>query len=183
MVNVFPQLKKVKTLQEILWLNEKFSPHSKLSNTDNEIEREAIDDSAARLQRFAPFIEKAFPETTSSKGIIESKLVEIAEMKSFLNNYYKVNIEGKLLLKCDNALPFSGSIKAHGGIYEVLKHAEKIVLEAGFLTIEDSYVCLTSKEARNLFSKYSIAVGSTGNLGLSIGIMNAKLGFQVTVHM
>ncbi|WP_053417182.1 PALP domain-containing protein [Viridibacillus arvi] len=106
-------------------------------------------------------------------------MVEIAEMKSFLNNYYKVNIEGKLLLKCDNALPFSGSIKARGGIYEVLKHAEKIVLEAGFLTIKDSYACLTSKEAHNLFSKF----GSTGNLGLSIGIMSAKLGFQVTVHI
>ncbi|MGE7920187.1 D-serine ammonia-lyase [Viridibacillus sp. NPDC093762] len=183
LVNAFPQLKRVKTLQEILWLNEKFSPHSELSNTDYEIGKEAIDDAAARLQRFAPFIEKAFPETTRSKGIIESKIVEIAEMKSFLNSYYQVIIDGKLLLKCDNTLPISGSIKARGGIYEVLKHAEKIALEAGFLTIEDSYVSLTSEEAHALFSKYSIAVGSTGNLGLSIGIMSAKLGFQVTVHM
>lgn len=183
LVNTFPQLQKVKTLQEILWLNEKFSPHSELNHTDYKIGQDAIDDAAARLQRFAPFIAKAFPETAVSKGIIESKIEEIAEMKSFLNRHYHVTIQGKLLLKCDNALPISGSIKARGGIYEVLKHAEKIAIEAGLLTTEDSYELLASEEACALFSKYSIAVGSTGNLGLSIGIMSAKLGFQVTVHM
>ncbi len=62
-------------------------------------------------------------------------------------------------------------------------HAEKLALEAGLLTLEDDYSKLLSPEFKQFFSQYSIAVGSTGNLGLSIGIMSARIGFKVTVHM
>ncbi|MBK3494954.1 D-serine ammonia-lyase [Viridibacillus sp. YIM B01967] len=183
LVNDFPDLEKVMTLQEILWVNGKFNVQAGINHADESINQIAIDDAAGRLQRFAPFIANAFPETALSKGIIESEIMVINEMKSVLKSRYDVAIEGKLLLKCDNALPISGSIKARGGIYEVLKHAEKLALEAGLLSIEEPYELFASEKVRAFFSKYSIAVGSTGNLGLSIGIMSAKLGFQVTVHM
>ncbi|NVL73290.1 pyridoxal-phosphate dependent enzyme, partial [Escherichia coli] len=65
----------------------------------------------------------------------------------------------------------------------VLVHAEKLAIAAGLLSESDDYSKLLSGEFRQFFQQYSIAVGSTGNLGMSIGMMSAKLGFSVSVHM
>lgn len=144
---------------------------------------EQIRDAAARLQRFRPYIQSAFPSTSDMQGLIESPLRAIPAMKAQLEELHGGNIPGQLLLKCDSHLPISGSIKARGGIYEVLKLAETIALRHDLIPPDRDYGCLHSPEARTLFHEYRIAVGSTGNLGLAIGIIGSQLGFQVTVHM
>jgi D-serine dehydratase len=42
---------------------------------------------------------------------------------------------------------------------------------------------LASAQARAVLSRYEIAVGSTGNLGLAIGTMGSALGLRAVVHM
>ena len=167
------------SMNEVFWCNDKYNDDYK----NLEISLEEILDAERRFERFAPFIEEAFPETKNSKGIIESTLIKIDKMKSKLEELYEVKIKGELYCKCDNNLPISGSIKARGGIYEVLKYAESLVLERNMISIDDNYKKLNNDEFKNFFSKFSIVVASTGNLGLSIGIISKKFGFNVRVHM
>lgn len=181
-LKAFPLVKEMSALQEVSWFNPNITslkdalPHVGLNQAD-------IQDASERLTRFAPYLVKAFPEAASSQGIIESELVAIPAMKATLEQQYQMAIAGKLLLKKDSHLPIAGSIKARGGIYEVLTHAEKLAMEARLLSENDDYSILFQSAFKTFFSQYKIAVGSTGNLGLSIGIMSAKLGFQVSVHM
>ncbi|HFK3156418.1 TPA: D-serine ammonia-lyase, partial [Citrobacter sedlakii] len=178
----YPLVEDLVALKETTWFNPATTslaeglPYVGLTEAD-------VKGAHARLARFAPYLAKAFPETAVSGGIIESDVVAIPAMQQRLEKEYGQAISGEILLKKDSHLPISGSIKARGGIYEVLTHAEKLALEAGLLTTEDDYSALLSPEFKAFFSQYSIAVGSTGNLGLSIGIMSARIGFKVTVHM
>lgn len=178
----YPLVEKLIQLEPVAWFNpnittlEEGLPYVGLNQED-------VQAASDRLARFAPYLCQAFPETQKTQGILESELVEIPAMKTALEIRYQQKIQGKLWLKKDSHLPISGSIKARGGIYEVLAHAEKLAIEKGLLQPSEDYSKLYSPEYRQFFSQYSIAVGSTGNLGLSIGIMSAKLGFHVSVHM
>ncbi|QTD39955.1 D-serine ammonia-lyase [Sporosarcina sp. Te-1] len=178
----FPLIRDLIDQKEVLWLNPENGP-AQVGIVQSGISESEVQEASARLKRFAPYIAKVFPETAPSQGIIESPLTEIPAMGQALGEFYGRPMPGKLYLKEDNALPISGSIKARGGIYEVLKHAETIALEQGLITEEDSYIKFDEPALRNELARHKIAVGSTGNLGLSIGIMSAKLGFNVTVHM
>ena len=177
-----PLLKELMQEQETTWFNDQVLPAKDgiervgLTVTD-------VDDAADRLKRFAPLIMALFPATASSMGIIESPLVAVPGLAAALGNRYGQQLPGQLWAKLDSELPISGSIKARGGIYEVLKHAEDLAIDAGLLTVDDDYRKLATPAMKKFFSRYKIAVGSTGNLGLSIGIMSAALGFDASVHM
>lgn len=144
---------------------------------------ESVMDADKRLRRFAPFFVSAFPESAESNGIIESPLISIPEFQKSVIPFVGGRILGEWYLKADHLLPISGSIKARGGVYEIIKFAETLALSEGILNFEKNYNCFAEEKFKSLFGKYTIVVGSTGNLGLSIGTIGSALGFKVMVHM
>ncbi len=176
--------KKLASLEEVLWINDKKinveDAFKKLSHMPSLKDIEEADD---LLRRFAPFFMVAFPETEQTQGVVESPLVEIEKFQTNLAPIIGGKIPGKWLLKMDSHLPISGSVKARGGVYEVIKFAYQLAKEEGVVDETKSYEQFLTAPFKALFSKYTIAVGSTGNLGLSIGIISRALGFKVNVHM
>lgn len=133
-----------------------------------------LEDARAFMESFRPFLMEVFPETRQTEGRIISELLPLPKMEKALGIP-----KGKLYAKLDNMLPVAGSIKARGGFYEVLHHAKSLAEEGGFFHGDP----LELLENRDYFSKKEIEVASTGNLGLSIGIISATIGFKVSVHM
>lgn len=177
-----PLISDLMALKESTWFNPGIAPAAQ-ALSDVGLSLQDVQAASARLQRFAPYIQSVFPDTVASQGIIESPIKPLPKLRQTLIAENGLEHAGALWLKADSELPISGSIKARGGIHEVLKHAEDLALQAGLITLTDDYRVLATDAARQFFSQYSIAVGSTGNLGLSIGIMSAQLGFKVSVHM
>ena len=175
-------VRKIAGMEELVWINPKEMDYSEYEK-NLPVSDEELKDAEERLTRFAPFIKKVFPETVETNGIIESPLEPIFSMQKELEKIYETEIPGKLYLKMDSHLPVAGSVKARGGVYEVLKHAEELAMEAGMLSVTDDYSILADEKFKKFFSGYKVQVGSTGNLGLSIGITSAALGFEVIVHM
>lgn len=180
LISEAPILQDIIAKRPVSWLNPNLSTMEMMPSFS--ITKQDMLDAEKLWNRFAPFFVKAFPETEVTQGILESPLKELSKMKEMLNKQAP-KIEGRLFLKCDNTLPIAGSIKARGGFFEVLHYAENLALKTGILKKEDDYSVFTSDAFREFFSQYRIGVGSTGNLGLSIGIISAKLGFHVTVFM
>ena len=174
-------ISELKERKETVWLNPDLSsaePRSTMAGYRFVYVKAAQE----RFMRFLPYIASAFPETAARKGVIESALIPVPAMTEWLNRN-GAGIRGKVFLKDDARLPIAGSVKARGGIHEVLKIAERLAMDAGMLHPTDHYEKIDSDEFRNFYRQYKVQVGSTGNLGISIGRMAARLGFQAIVHM
>lgn len=178
----YPLIKEIRRANNVFWINPAYQAVDR-SFASCPLSAEDVAEADERLKRFAPCLLALFPETGERGGIIESPLIRIPAMQTRLKALFNSDVPGTLLLKCDSHLAVSGSIKARGGFHEVLRHAETLAMSSGMLTGSDDYAILATERFRRFFSGYSIAVGSTGNLGLSIGIMGSTLGFAVHVHM
>jgi D-serine dehydratase len=175
-------IEKLKGAQPFFWANPGWKPVAECLES-LPLKYSDILDAEKRMQRFAPLLAECFPELKASQGLIESKLVACPSLASWLAREDGLEGLANVYVKADHALPVAGSIKARGGIYAVLHFAEKVAGESGLLEASRDYRQLLEPKFRALFSEYELSVGSTGNLGLSIGIMGSTLGFRVTVHM
>ena len=134
----------------------------------------------ARLEGAQALVRHLFPETAALQRPISSDLTFVDKLASHLG--FPENA-GRWVVKADHRLPVAGSIKARGGFHEVIAFAERLAIQKGLMPEGADLMVLASPAARKLFADYSIIVGSTGNLGLSIGMMSSALGFNAIVHM
>lgn len=178
----FPLIETLQAYKETFW----FTPHrypltealEKVGLTVDD-----VSDAEARLARFAPYLAKVFPETQAQHGKIESDIVEIPKMQQALSSTEQVLLSGAFWLKKIVIYLFQVQLKPVVVFMKSWLTPKNWQLRQGFLSWKTITLNSTKTHFARFFSKYQIAVGSTGNLGLSIGIMSAKLGFRVTVHM
>ena len=83
----FPIVRDLAQEKEVAWINpDKTSMEE--ARKAMELSMKDVDDAEARLERFAPFIMKCFPETKARNGIIESVLTPIPKMQKKINEKY-----------------------------------------------------------------------------------------------
>lgn len=161
--------------QPLLWLNPDYAAAA--DGRDSRLDPHAAE---ARFARCAGVLARLFPELAATEGRLESPLVPVPRWQSALGHSAA---SGMWLLKRDDALPVAGSVKARGGFHEVLAYVEGVAAEAGLLPDEADRMVLAGPDARALLGRHSITVGSTGNLGLAIGLIGTGLGLHASVHM
>lgn len=145
------------------------------------LEARLVDEAVADWKSFEPALARLFPALRASGGVIDSRLLPIDRQD--LLNAYGLGGAARLYAKTDHDLPLVGSIKARGGVYEVMIHARDLARRSGRLAEGEPLTRLADGDMREFFSGHRVLTGSTGNLGVSIGLSARALGFTVDVHM
>lgn len=115
-------------------------------------------------------------------GLVRSPLDSMGHFMEALTLQDGIKHPANVWMKRDDLLPVCGSVKARGGFFEIVKLALAIAEEAGLPPDADAIEILAPKY-RSIYAQHRILCGSTGNLGLSIGLMSSLLGFEAEIHM
>lgn len=158
-------LQRLSSREPIFWRNAERD--SAVTND----QRAAIAEAHARMERFAPALARLFFELSGTLGHLASPLLAVETLAAAVGAGAD---RGSLFIKADHLLPVGGSIKARGGAHAVFEIAERV---AGRPVPEDL------QGLRRVLRDHEVSVGSTGNLGMSIGSFAAALGFRAVVHM
>ncbi len=151
-----------------MWLR----PPTDASTNQTPITPGEIREAEQRLTRFRPVLAALFPGA-GWDGRIRSQLLDYPREASL----------PPLLVKADHDLPMTGSVKARGGVYELLCRVESLAVANTIVKRGEPLTPLISPAARSLFAKHRIVVASTGNLGFSIGLVARAFGLEAEVHM
>src|SRR5690606_38545501 len=109
-----PLIQDLVALKETAWFNPAVQ-EARVGLGDVGLTLEDVQDASARLDRFASYIRRVFPQTEEAGGIIESPVQAVPSMQQALSTRYGLPLPEQLWLKLDSQLPISGSIKARGG--------------------------------------------------------------------
>lgn len=159
-----------------LWLN----PACQAAPTPGELGKAEMAAAQQRFERAAGLLARVFPVLQATAGRVASPLAPAAHVQ---RAFGLDEASGRLWLKCDHLLPVAGSVKARGAFHEVLELAERLALAQGLLAPGQDLAALADAPARALFAQHAVAGGSTGNLGLGVGLIASALGFRAQVHM
>jgi D-serine dehydratase len=163
-----PTVARLRAGLPAVWLRPPGAP----GGNSTPVEAEEIITAQQRLERFRPVLATLFP-AAGWDGRIRSSLLEYPRQEGL----------PPVRVKADHDLPMTGSVKARGGVYELLCHIESVALAEGHISPGENLAPLASPAARAMFAQHRVSVASTGNLGFSIGLVARAFGLVAEIHM
>jgi D-serine dehydratase len=167
---------QIRRAEPCLWIN----PACTATPEAGAVTALQIDAAVQRFARAQNLLQQVFPALRETGGRITSPLLRASALQQALGLNED---EGQLWTQCDHLLPVAGSVKARGAMHEVLEFAEGLAVAHGLIDAHSDLAPLADAPARALFAQHEIVVGSTGNLGMGVGLIATALGFRARVHM